>query len=280
MASSIRCRHCHRTLSLRNRQGNLAGFTLVEMLVVIAIMGVLIGLLLPAVQYCREASRRTSCANNLHQQVLALHEFHAAHNHFPLGKQVEAGFDTSWYLDTLSYLEQTALSQSYNRKRSWDDAAGNKTISDTNLTILRCPSSVLEFPGDTDYGGVAGSALTATDWTTAFDNGVLIKGTGGAQRISMASILDGTSQTICIAESADRLEVDGGRWISGANCFSHDNGAVSQNNAGEIFSRHRQGANVAFSDGSTRFLTTQVAPYVAGALCTRNFGEIVDSSDY
>src|SRR6476661_8000751 len=61
------------------------GFTLVELLVVIAIIGILVALLLPAVQAAREASRRSSCQNKLHQIGIAMHNFHAAHNVFPYG---------------------------------------------------------------------------------------------------------------------------------------------------------------------------------------------------
>jgi prepilin-type processing-associated H-X9-DG protein len=237
-------------------------------------------LLLPAVQYCREASRRISCANNLHNQVLALHEYHASYNCFPIGVTTLYGHETSWYLEVLPHLEQSTITQGYDRTKAWDDPASNLALSSTLLKVLECPTSALQFPGNSDYGGVSGSSLTATNWGNAFDNGVIIKGTGEPQRISFASILDGSSQTICIAESVDRPESDGGQWISALNCFSHDNGTVSSLNAGEIFSLHGSGANVAFTDGSTRFLTTDAAPTVVGALCTRAMGELVDGSTY
>jgi prepilin-type processing-associated H-X9-DG protein len=89
----------------------------------------------------------------------------------------------------------------------------------------------------------------------------------------VGDIRDGASQTICIAESSDRAN-DSGLWISGFNCFSHDNGAIGQG-AGEIGSFHSGGAYAAFADGSVRFLSSSLEPYVLGALCTRDLGEVV-----
>src|SRR5262249_25487304 len=88
------------------------GFTLVELLIVIAIIGVLIAILLPAVQAAREAARRTSCQNNLKQVGLAIHNFETAHKRLPIGsKKSAAGWGTSWWVDILRDLEEGSLYQ-------------------------------------------------------------------------------------------------------------------------------------------------------------------------
>lgn len=255
-------------------------FTLVELLVVIAIIGILVGLLLPAVQYSRESARRSSCANNLHNQVLALQVFHDASHRLPPGKKHTGVLETSWYLDIMSQLEQRHITDNYNWTLPWNDPQGNLTLANTNLTILRCPSSGEEFPGDTDYGGISGSILTSHDWNIAFDNGVLIDVPPTNSPINFGAVIDGLSHTMCIAESPDRSADGGGRWISGANCFSHDNGQVNLSDQGEIRSRHQTGANVALSDGSVRYLHRNVEAFVVGALCTRNLGEVISDDAF
>src|SRR6187455_2929482 len=120
------------------------GFTLVELLVVIAIIGVLVALLLPAVQSAREAARRMRCANNLKQIALAAQNFHDIHGNFPSGCKLTTPPDTyysNWAIQLLPYIEQQNLFSRY------DDTVtnvhpNNKFVRETFVDAYSCPSEL------------------------------------------------------------------------------------------------------------------------------------------
>ncbi len=118
------------------------GFTLVELLVVIAILGVLVGLLLPAVQHAREAARRTQCRNHLKQLALGLHNYHDVHRVLP-----ERFFDAgtpdcwAWGASALPFIEQEALSSRCDFRRQPTEGNNVDQIK-TSLVLFRCPSEV------------------------------------------------------------------------------------------------------------------------------------------
>lgn len=114
------------------------GLTLVELLVVMAIIAVLAGLLLPAVQKVREAAARLKCQNNLKQIALACHAYENVHGVFPPG-EIKRPKDASWVVPLLPYLEQQALFAQYNRNAKWDEPA-NAAVILTRLTVFECPS--------------------------------------------------------------------------------------------------------------------------------------------
>ena len=101
--------------------GRRAAFTLIELLVVIAIIGVLVGLLLPAVQTAREAARRSSCSNNLKQMGLAFHNYMSATQAFPSSRPNDE--DMSWCTALLEYFEEGNLAATYDFDSKWDTAA-------------------------------------------------------------------------------------------------------------------------------------------------------------
>jgi hypothetical protein len=149
-------------------------------------------------------------------------------------------------------------------------------VAQANLPILRCPSAIKKFDGKTDYGGITGSSITVTNGFD-FGNGVMVE--LGRQRrnyLNQGEIIDGTSQTLMLAEATDGDPTGNGLWISGFNCFSHDNGPINGPVGGDIFSRHPSGAYAGFADGKVQFLSASMGANLLGALCTRNGGEAVN----
>lgn len=247
------------------------GFTLVELLVVISIIGILVGLLLPAVQYSRETARRLSCSNNIKNQVLALHNFADANRRLPPGHYAPHELDHAWSTYLLPFLERSNVYDQIDLKQPWYDAEGNLQATRAVLPVFRCPSSIYDAPGDTDYGGIIGGA-TPNGNMNAARNGVLATVLKGHRYLKFSDITDGLSNTICIAESVDRYEGYVGQWANGWNAFV-SNGLVNVEH-GEIFTFHPGGALAARTDGSVIFIASTTPAYIVGALCTRNGAEV------
>lgn len=196
------------------------GFTLVELLVVIAIIGILVGLLLPAVQSAREAARRMQCSNNLKQMGLALHNYHDTYKAFPAnpGPTVTngSGSNQNWMAwggiaSMLPFFEQGPLYDKIeNLGFSWDKSGGNRTVTRTPIDALQCPSD----PGSGNYYSAAHAPTSycfsrgpVSSWSIgAASTGFTDKGRWRRFR----DITDGTASSIAMSEG--KLGRNSGKW--------------------------------------------------------------------
>src|SRR5215218_9304305 len=122
---------------MQMKKARRLGFTLIELLVVIAIIGVLIALLLPAVQAAREAARRSQCTNNFKQMGIAMHNYHDINNALPIGRQ-DAQRRT-WAMSILPFLEQGNLFGAINFSQPFYERA-NTTVIRSAISGFQCPS--------------------------------------------------------------------------------------------------------------------------------------------
>jgi prepilin-type N-terminal cleavage/methylation domain-containing protein/prepilin-type processing-associated H-X9-DG protein len=211
------------------------GFTLVELLVVIAIIGILVALLLPAVQAAREAARRTQCVNNLKQIGIAVHNYHDTFKTLPPGHincgtfpnkctggvNITGTWLTMWSISILPFMEQTPLFDKYDGNlRNWDPV--NVPVLQTFMPAYICPSDVntrtLQAPASGPGSGVqyapgsyaAMSGVTVGAGTQNWDEGNPAPGTNrGAFHVlyptgtgieRLADVIDGTSNTLFLGE--------------------------------------------------------------------------------
>jgi len=300
---------------MANARFRRPGFTLVELLVVIAIIGILVALLLPAVQAAREAARRMQCSNNLKQIGLAMHNHHDTYKTFPSGglgwsrprsftaTGVPAGAKTQnwgWAYQILPYMEQTSV---------WEHAS-DAVVASTNIKTYSCPSlrAPTKFPYSQsnptgframmDYVGNGG---TYGGWW-GFDRSVNsmdgpLAPSGFAMRF--ANVTDGTSNTLFAGEkylsrlhsapdcNDDQGYVDG--WDNDTICFSRGgyatnpiypprpNGQVG--GCGLIFGSPHVSLLCVFVDGSVHSVSFTVDQTVWVRLCAMDDGQPVDLSN-
>ena len=266
-------------------------FTLNELLVVVAIIGTLVALLLPAIQSARESSRRTQCENNLHQIGIALALHANAHGAFPIGcvRDFERA-NASWNTRLLPFLEQAELGAAYDFSLPAFDSH-NLPVGAAALSVFLCPSTdsgELYSRSDpwigaafTDYGGLygvegAGRDVDPADPTPSIQ--LLRDDSLGTllfdEPVAPKQIADGLSKTACVAEFSSRRKPDT-VWINGRNIFAQEQ-STPINGVGlgkEIGSPHPGGALLAFCDAHVAFVVESVERDLLNAMLTKAGGE-------
>lgn len=283
------------------RARRLPAFTLVELLVVIAIIGVLVALLLPAIQAARESARRSECQNHLRQQVVAVALHANAKGAFPVGCLGTYGdFKVappvparriSWNVAVLPYLDEQPLYERFNFALP-SHHSDNRTVAETVLPIFLCPSTestdLVSATGlwkglaCADFAGIYGvEGLTRNrpadedppSLQTLRDDslGIFLYD----EPVPPQQVTDGLSKTACISEVVDRRETET-EWVNGQSIFAQDEQTpinVDRDPGNEIGSPHPDGASVAYCDSHVEFIADTVEQELLNAMLTRAGGE-------
>ena len=254
-------RNCNAT-SNRFRESHGAGFTLIELLVVVAIIGILIAILLPALGGVREAARGTHCRSKLRQIGIAMQAYHEIRREFPVGASSAEGYGVSWWAHILPQLEASSL---YFELDLESPRCGNPTENIQNaaaihgvaLDFMRCPTSPVPqfWTVNTtiqvmmpSYVGIAGATNHGGFDESRVSTCCLVKNEGQMSAGGMlvpnvaiqdSHVRDGTSTTLLVSETSDFItdasgaqrRVDAGfflGWLSGTNA---ENAPPNFNNA-------------------------------------------------
>jgi len=274
-------------------------FTLVELLVVIAIIGVLVALLLPAVQAAREAARRMSCVNNVKQTGLATHLYHDVQRCLPPASFSGGLFSGSTFLILLPYIEQASTRVQYHPERAITSPENEGVIS-TRIPIFLCPSMALPrtVPDSAhDEVGAPGSYAVSTGSGSPWSphDGAIVKMDQSRRPIRIEDIRDGATRTLLYGEFDYGLQdltwpdgsFQGGfaQWAIGYPGFTwgstwgpfHRDRIADQDRPQMTWtafrSDHPNGVNFAMVDGSVHFITDGTDKTVLDALATRAGGE-------
>lgn len=300
--------------ALPTRHGNRPlrdAFTIVELLVVIGIIGLLISLLLPAVQAARESARRMQCSSHLKQIGLAILNYESTHRCLPPPKLENPDHNLMTFL--LPYLEHKSTQDLYDFSFDWDSAA-NREARKTPISVFVCPSgpsdrsvgnrqyavsdyaSCENFPGSPDRTVLLSLEIIshrgkAANWYNLFQPYF-----EGPSLLADAS--DGLSTSFMLFEDVGRplkyLEngrrgdpdvspkepISGAEWASGeAEFWIHHTCHVTQlfncSNMNEIYSFHPNGANFLMGDGSVHFYSDSIHPETFTSLFTRAANDLV-----
>ncbi|MGE0761406.1 MAG: DUF1559 domain-containing protein [Pirellulaceae bacterium] len=207
-----------------------SGYSYMEMILVISLIGILVALLLPAVQAAREAARRMRCATNLTQLIAAVHLYESHHEFWPPGTidaqgpvmSLPVGYHHNWITQILPYVEQKVLYQHVNFQVGVYDPT-HQPLRRRDVPLLQCPSSPIAVPGYSDYAGIHHDQEAPIDVT---NHGVFFLNS----RLRLDDLIDGSSHTLAMGEKWS-IKGDLG-WMSGTRATLRNTGSAINTTGG------------------------------------------------
>ncbi|MDZ4850925.1 MAG: DUF1559 domain-containing protein [Pirellulaceae bacterium] len=222
-------------------------------------IGILAGLLLPAIQQAREAARRMSCSSNIRQLGIALLNYESAYKSFPPAYTVDSQGNKlhSWRTLILPFVEQTALYEKIDLSKPWDDPVNAFALSQP-IPIYSCPSTPVLI-----------DRIGYTTYKVIVDSSSIFPGSTGRK---LAEITDGTSNTVLVIETDLQSAV---HWMDPSDASMAE--YMSIGSSPQNKTAHFGGAHVLMSDCSVRFLSDQTDPVTKEAMATAAGKEVINN---